>query len=88
MKKEQTNLQWTKLILNWIMMIILIVIQVVRGKGDGSEAGIIKCSAVDWFLFALLIVIGIVLTIFAIIIIKKEYQEKVEVGYNFVKGDV
>ncbi len=87
-KKESTNLQWPKLILNFTMMIVLVIIQILRGKGDGSMAGIKKCSAVDWFLFFLLIFIGLVLTIIAIIIINNEYKQKVSAGYHFIAGDV
>jgi hypothetical protein len=58
------------------MVVTLIVISLLRGKGDGKLAGVHKCSATDWFLFFLLISIAITLTIVAVIILKKEYREK------------
>lgn len=70
------------------MMVSLLVISIIRGKGDGSMTGIIKCSPVDWFLFVLLIAIGVVLTIVAVVLVRREYFQKCEVGYKFVPGEL
>lgn len=48
------------------MMAALVIIQCIRGKGDGSGSKVVKCSATDWFLFALLLAIALVLTILGI----------------------
>lgn len=38
--------------------------------------GVIKCSSIDWFLFALLIAIAIALTAIGVIIIKRSIEER------------
>jgi hypothetical protein len=69
------------------MTAAIIVINVIRGTGDGTIAGIHKCSVTDRFLYLFVIVIAIVLTIVAILIIKKEHAAKRESGYIFATGD-
>ena len=59
----------------------LFILSFLRGDGSGSMTGIIKCNAVDWFLFALLLSIAVVLTIIAMVILSREIAEKKEVGY-------
>jgi hypothetical protein len=58
------------------MIVALIIINILRGKGDGSGAGVVKCSRTDWFLFAVFIAIGLVITAAAVIVIKKEFTLK------------
>jgi len=53
-ERESTNLQWKKVILNWLMIAILIAISYMRGNGKTSPLDIIRCSGTDWSLFALL----------------------------------
>jgi hypothetical protein len=54
------------------MLLALFIISLIRGKGDGSMTGVIKCSGIDWFLFALLLAISVLLTIVAIFLLRKE----------------
>lgn len=70
------------------MLLTLFMISLLRGKGDGSFFGVYRCSAVDWFLFSILIIIGIVLTVSGFIIVRKEHNEKVNAGYPFIKEDL
>ena len=70
------------------MMISLLILSLIKGKGDGGMAGVMKCSPVDWFLFALLCAIGFILTIIGIIMLKKEHKLKESIGYPFVEGDL
>jgi len=53
-EKESTNFQWAKLGLNWGMILILIVISILRGSGDNSPVGIMRCDKSDWKLYGLL----------------------------------
>ena len=69
-------------------MISLLVLSLIKGKGDGSGVGVMKCSSVDWVLFGLLIAIATVLTTVGIIILNREHKEKEEVDYPFVDGDL
>jgi hypothetical protein len=70
------------------MMGSLFVISFLRGDGTGAITGVIKCSGIDWTLFALLIIIAIVLTIVAIVLLRKEHNDKVACGYQFTAGDL
>lgn len=88
-KRESTNLgQWRKIGLNILMLITLIVISLLRGKGDGYMTGIKKCSGVDWFLFFMLIGIAILLLAIAVWYLRYEYRDKVRIGYKFAPGEV
>lgn len=51
---ESSNLQWSKLALNWGILIALIVLGLMRGSGTDSIIGVIRCSKMDWILFAIL----------------------------------
>ena len=51
---ESTNFQWSKLALNWGMIIALIVLGLMRGSGTDSIIGVVKCSSMDWVLFGIL----------------------------------
>ena len=73
-KYEDSHLkQWRKLVLNVAMILSLILISLLKGKGDGSMTGIIKCSGIDWGLLSILIISGIALTIVGILLIRSEY---------------
>ncbi len=52
----------------------------------GSSFG--RCSTSDFIFLALQIVILLVLAIVNIVLLKKEYNEKMSCGYQFVKGDI
>jgi len=70
------------------MILSLLVISILRGDGSGDMTGVEKCNPVDWFLFALLLLIAIILTIVALLILRKEYQEKIEAGWEFSNSDL
>ena len=44
--------------------------------------------SVDWGLFALILILGVVTTLFCIWFLRREYNKKVECGYHFVTGDL
>ena len=70
------------------MIASLFVISVIRGDGTGDLTGIIRCDAVDWFLFFLLLAISFLLTVIALVILKKEEKNKREAGYVFTSEDL
>lgn len=85
---ENTNLQILKLVQNWGMQITIIIISLLRGKGNNSVIGITKCSFADWGLFFLMLFVAVLLSIFAIVLLSKEYNQKVAAGYDFIPGDL
>jgi len=87
-REESTNFQWLKLSHNWIIILVLTVIQLLKGSGNDSLIGVVRCDSIDWVLFSVLQVICIAFTAWGIYIVKKGYQEKVHLGYNFTPGDV
>jgi len=70
------------------LIAILTVISLLKGSGTDSLIGVVRCDAVDWTLFAVLQVICIIFNVLGIVLIKREYAEKVECGYEFVPGDL
>ena len=72
------------------MMILLTVISLLRGSGDPDESliGTKRCDEIDWNLFTILHVVCVIMTFVGILVVKNEYKQKVESGYNFVKGDL
>ena len=67
---------------------MLVVIQVLRGSGrKPSLIGVERCDALDWALFSILILSGVILTFVALKVNCAEYEKKVRAGYNFTKGD-
>lgn len=67
---------------------LLVIIQVLRGSGKKpSVVGIKRCDTLDWTLFVILILSGVILTYVAMKINFAEYEEKLLVGYHFTKGD-
>ena len=85
LKKESTNFQWNKVIMNYIMLILLFTINLLRGDGkEPSIIGVTRCKQIDWVLFGTLIFSSTFLTITAIIILRKEYTYKKTIEYPFV----
>ena len=72
------------------MITVLTVFSLLRGSGKPEESliGTTRCDSTDWTLFAVLQVICIIMTALGIWVLKREYQEKVDCGYNFVQGDL
>ena len=58
-----------------------------RGSGTDSIIGVIRCSAMDWILFAILQGLCLIFTIAAIMIVNIEYKEKLDCDYKFANGD-
>lgn len=73
------------------MIISLVIIGVLRGKGDGSGIGVVKCSISDDFLFIALILISIAITLIAISILNYEKTLRryaiLFANYPIIKGD-
>jgi len=70
------------------MLLVLLIISLIRGKGDGTMVGIKRCSTADWVFFGILILIAVIITGVALIILRKEYAHKVLIGYTFLPGDL
>jgi len=86
--KESTNLQWWKISVNLGMLLIMLVCMILRGPGsEPSVIGIKPCDGPDFVLLGLMLAAAGTITYIAISFTREEYAEKVEVGYNFVKGD-
>jgi len=51
-------------------------------------AGTYKCSATDFSLIAVFIFLGLCFTLASIVIIRHEYNLKVQAGYQFIPGDI
>ena len=88
LQKESTNWQWKKVLLNYLMLAVLFTINLLRGPGnEPSIVGIQRCQKIDWFLFALLLVLSSLITGTAIIILRKDYAYKKSISFPFVQGD-
>ena len=86
--KESTNLQWWKLSVNFGMLIIMLILMIGRGPGnEPSVIGISPCDGPDFILLLVMILAAGTMTFIAIVFTREEYQEKVDAGYTFVKGD-
>ena len=83
--RDSTNFQWVKLILNFGMLAFMILTKLIRGPGGGQESlfGLDICDNEAWAAYAALWIFAIILTLLAVRIARKEYQEKTEVGYSF-----
>lgn len=82
--------QWSKLALNWGVIGILVVVSLLKGGSSPNDSllGIVKCGKDDWIIFAVLQVICVVFLILGLLVIKREYRMKTEVGYQFIEGDL
>lgn len=87
--KENTNFQWTKLAMNYGILIVMTVIKLIRGPGAGQESllGITICSWQSWLAFAIQIIIVLIFSGLAAKIANNEYEKKEKLGYEFSKGD-
>lgn len=87
---ESTPFQWTKLALNWGLIIILIVFTLFKGGSSPNDSllGIVKCGKEDWVIFGVLQVICVIFLLLGLCVLKKEYRMKTEVGYDFIEGDL
>ena len=72
--KESTNLQWSHLILNFLMLLIMVVCMVLRGPGsEPSVIGVKACDAPDFLFLAAIAVAAAILTLIAISHVQKDY---------------
>jgi uncharacterized membrane protein YfcA len=70
----------------WVAIIILALIR--GGHGGGSVAGVAKCSAAFWGIFAVTFPVCIAVTAYAAFTLRREHREKVACGFQFAAGDV
>ena len=84
-QKESTNFQWSKLALNYGMLAIMVILQLLRGPGsEPSIIGINRCDNLDWVLLTALILMCCLLTIAGCRMMQIEYESKEAAGYKFV----
>ena len=84
LRKESTNCQPNKLLLNWGSLFFLTLITIYRGDGKSSP----HFSTQDWIALIILALGLVSLTVLAVLaVLKPEYALKQAVGYNFVRGD-
>ena len=88
-KRESTHYQWSKLSMNFGMLLVMVLTKLIRGPGAGKESifGLEICSPVSWVAFLFLVLTAAVLTWLAAKIAQKEYKEKKAADYDFVAGD-
>lgn len=70
------------------MVALLVVITILRGKGNGYLSTVYKCSSTDWSLLAIFLIGGAIIIVIAVILLKKEYKDKLKANYDFVEGDL
>lgn len=80
---ESTNLQWSRLALNWGLIVVLIILSILKGgdKKEDSILGILKCDAVDWTLFVVLQIICFIFLGIGVYLLNKDFKDKTEAGY-------
>ena len=84
LRKESTNCQPNKLLLNWGSLFFLTLITIYRGDGKSSP----HFDLQDLIALTTLGIGLISLTVLAVLaVLKPEYALKQAVGYNFVRGD-
>lgn len=89
MKDECSFFQYQKWIFPLLSYILCIFIYVLRGTPQiPSIIGIKSCSFMFWFLLGIDIVISVIITTIQGVIIHKEYQNKVKMGFPFYKNDI
>lgn len=76
--------------MNWTNILVLVLISFLKGGSSPSDSliGVIKCDHVDWVLFFTLQFFCAIFLILGLVVLKREYKEKVEAGYNFIEGDL
>jgi len=70
------------------LVAVLVILSLLKGSGKDSMIGVKRCDSLDWTLFGLLQVLCIIWTVVGIVVVKREYHEKIDVGYEFIPGDL
>ena len=47
-----------------------------------------RCDTVDWVLFTLLQIICLIFLVIGVTLLKKDFKERQEAGYQFIEGDL
>jgi len=85
MKKDRSHWQLDKLIPIWIMFVALIVQSVVK---DSDVAGVKKCSAEYWLIYAAYVVICICGVVYSVYALKKDTEYRERIGCPDFRGNV
>ena len=66
-KCEDTNFQWSRLAMNYGMLLVMVLIKLFRGPGGGKESvvGLQICDAWAWIAFAIHVIVAILMTAIA-----------------------
>ena len=89
LKLEKTHFRPRTIVVVLVPFFSILLIGLFRGsKTMDSILGINRCDTYDYILFAIQSLILIILAVVNIILLKKEYNEKINCEYQFVKGDV
>lgn len=86
--EERSHFLHRKFLFIFISFMIVVLNAVLRGGKNASAVGIMQCSAIDWVTFAIIGLLLIVIQGLAIQYLKKEYQNKLRIGYRFHKADI
>lgn len=70
-KREGSHCPCLKLTIIWTIVIVLILVSVLRGSKGDSVVGIERCSAADWSLQALLLIVCLLACIIVIFLLNR-----------------
>ena len=72
------------------MIAVLTTITLLKGGNSPQDSllGVVKCDSNDWIIFGVLQVVCVIFLLLGLYVIKKEYREKTEAGYQFIEGDL
>ena len=89
LKLEKTHFRPRTIGVVIIPFFSIILIGLLRGsKTFNSIVGIERCDDLDYLLFCAQILVLISLSVINNTLLKKEYRDKINCGYQFVKGDI
>eukprot|EP00345_Euplotes_harpa_P000020 CAMPEP_0168319052 /NCGR_PEP_ID=MMETSP0213-20121227/833_1 /TAXON_ID=151035 /ORGANISM="Euplotes harpa, Strain FSP1.4" /LENGTH=440 /DNA_ID=CAMNT_0008320213 /DNA_START=326 /DNA_END=1648 /DNA_ORIENTATION=- len=89
LKMEKQHFRLRTIIVVTIPFFAILLISLFRGnKNLESIVGIKRCDPLDFILLAFQFLLLIVLTVINIVMLKREYQVKLDNDYQFVKGDI
>eukprot|EP00770_Monocercomonoides_exilis_P006263 MONOS_6233.1-p1 / transcript=MONOS_6233.1 / gene=MONOS_6233 / organism=Monocercomonoides_exilis_PA203 / gene_product=unspecified product / transcript_product=unspecified product / location=Mono_scaffold00193:84271-85734(-) / protein_length=487 / sequence_SO=supercontig / SO=protein_coding / is_pseudo=false len=90
MLKSEAHPPILKLLFCIAVWATMIVFSFARGGKGGTPSlfGVKRCGWVDWFLFALYLVLSLALAVFAGFVLIREHKTKKQLHYPFADGDV